>query len=275
MSSSFPKISIVTPSYNQGQYLEKTILSIINQKYPNLEYIIIDGQSKDRSLQIIKKYQKYLKFWQSQKDSGQADAINIGFRHATGDIMCWLNSDDILLPHSLHLIGQLFSQFPKLEWLTSQSIIINQSDQIIQTGPHSGRSSLLLRLGLYHGKCLGFIPQEGTFWRSSLWKKSNSQLLNKNYCLDYHLWRHFAKFSPLVTLNAPLAAFRHHPEQKTHHMSQYYREIHPLLPYLPRISGLIGKITNPLSRRLYPHIAFDKKSYRWKYFPGLSSYHLK
>ncbi|HBP51349.1 MAG: Glycosyl transferase, family 2 [Candidatus Shapirobacteria bacterium GW2011_GWE1_38_10] len=275
MSKHFPKISIVTPSYNQGQFLEKTILSVLQQKYPNLEYIIIDGKSTDSSLQIIKKYQKHLTFWQSKKDSGQANALNIGFKHATGDILCWLNSDDILLPHSLALVSKLFSQYPHLDWLTSQSTIINKDDEIIQSGLHFGKVPLFLRLGLYHGKCLGFIPQEGTFWRQSLWKKSEAKIPNRHYCLDFELWRRFAKYSPLVTLEAPLASFRHHSQQKTSAMKKYYQEIHPLLPYIPRFVGIIGRIINPFLRRLCPRIYFNKLNYQWTYHPGISTYQIK
>src|SRR5436190_21083496 len=92
--TAFPKISVVTPSYNQGQFLEATITSILDQKYPNLEYIIMDGGSTDNSIEIIKKYEKHLSYWQSQKDRGQNHAITEGFKHATGEIFAYLNSDD-------------------------------------------------------------------------------------------------------------------------------------------------------------------------------------
>ena len=91
---SWPKISIVTPSYNQGDFLEQTILSVLNQNYPNLEYIIIDGGSTDKSMEIIKKYEKYISYWISEKDNGQADAIKKGFRKSSGEIFAWINSDD-------------------------------------------------------------------------------------------------------------------------------------------------------------------------------------
>jgi len=275
MIPTHPKISIITPSYNQAQYLEKTILSIITQNYPNLEYIIIDGGSNDSSLKIIKKYQKYITYWQSKKDGGQSNAINIGFQHATGNILCWLNSDDILLPHSLNLISRFFSKYHHLNWLTSQSVIINDQDEIIQTGIHSGKVPLFLRLGFYHGKCLGFIPQEGTFWTNLLWQKSGTNLPNFHNCMDFELWRQFAKYSPLVTLEAPLAAFRHHPDQKTSAMNKYYQEINPLLPYIPKITGVIGRLIHPILRRLCPRITYNKNKYIWEYRPGLSCHQIQ
>jgi glycosyltransferase involved in cell wall biosynthesis len=113
--TTYPKISIVTPSFNQGKYLEETILSVISQNYPNLEYIIIDGGSSDNSVEIIKKYEKYLSYWISEKDSGQSEAINKGIKKITGDVFNWLCSDDTLCPGSLHRIGKAFQEHPGLK----------------------------------------------------------------------------------------------------------------------------------------------------------------
>jgi len=107
-----PKISIVVPSYNQGHFLEETILSVIEQKYPNLEIIIVDGGSKDNSVEIIKKYEHHLTWWVSEKDKGQSDAINKGFSRATGDIVTWLCSDDLYTEGALKRVAELFSQLP-------------------------------------------------------------------------------------------------------------------------------------------------------------------
>jgi glycosyltransferase involved in cell wall biosynthesis len=230
-----------------------------------LEYIIIDGASTDDSPKIIKKYQKHLKYWQSKKDHGQADALNIGFKYATGDILCWLNSDDILLPNSLHLVGKIFSDFPRINWLTSQSIIINDQDQIVRTGIQFGKSRLLLRLGFYHGKFMGFIPQEGTFWTKKLWQQAGKKIPQKNLTLDYQLWRHFAKYSPLTNLEAPLAAFRLQPNQKTNSHTEYYREINSILPCIPYLFRIFGRIFAPFSRYIFPRVYYHRQKQRWIY----------
>src|SRR5882762_8349036 len=107
----WPKISIVTPSYNQGQYIEETIRSIIMQGYPNLELIIIDGGSKDNTVDIIRQYEKDIAYWVSEKDNGQTHAINKGFEKATGEILAYLNSDDIYMPYTFRLIAEMFSAF--------------------------------------------------------------------------------------------------------------------------------------------------------------------
>ena len=104
----YPKISIVTPSYNQGQYIEETILSVLGQRYPNLEYMIYDAESTDNTVEVIQRYENELTYWVSEKDKGQADAINKGFANSTGEILMWLNSDDILMPNVLQFIAEQY-----------------------------------------------------------------------------------------------------------------------------------------------------------------------
>ena len=118
----FPKISIVTPSFNQAKFLENTIQSIFLQNYPNIEYIVIDGGSGDISVDIIKKYADQLHFWCSELDGGQYDAINKGFSKASGDILCWLNSDDMYFPWTLKTVASIMTQFPQVEWLTTSQL---------------------------------------------------------------------------------------------------------------------------------------------------------
>ncbi len=118
------KISVVTPSYNQGPYLEKTILSVIEQGYPNLEYIIIDGGSTDNSLEIIKKYERHLSYWVSEKDRGQSHAINKGFGHAGGDLFGWLNSDDFYAPDALKTAAEVYQANPADSTMVSTSWVV-------------------------------------------------------------------------------------------------------------------------------------------------------
>lgn len=123
----FPKITVITPSFNQGQYLEQTILSVLNQKYPRLEYIIVDGGSSDNSVAIINKYAEHLAYWVSEKDSGQSEAINKGLARATGDIVTWLNSDDYYEPTALHTAARLFNQQADLSVLHGKTMLFGES----------------------------------------------------------------------------------------------------------------------------------------------------
>jgi glycosyltransferase involved in cell wall biosynthesis len=117
-----PKLSIITPSYNQGRFLEETILSVLDQNYQNLEYIIIDGGSSDNTLEVIKRYEGDLAFWLSERDRGQSDAINKGFRRATGEIITWLNSDDVYLPHTLQHVAEYFDN-PEVALIHGKTIL--------------------------------------------------------------------------------------------------------------------------------------------------------
>jgi glycosyltransferase involved in cell wall biosynthesis len=130
--SSYPKISIVTPSYNQAQFLERTILSVLNQNYPNLEYIIVDGGSTDGSVEIIKKYEKYLAYWISKKDNGQADAINKGFQKSSGEILAWLNADDLYLPGTLLKVKKIFQKYRENNFIYGHSLLIDKEDNIMR-----------------------------------------------------------------------------------------------------------------------------------------------
>jgi glycosyltransferase involved in cell wall biosynthesis len=130
--ASYPKISIITPSYNQSQFLEKTILSVLNQNYPNLDYIVIDGGSMDESVDIIRKYEDYLSFWISEKDDGQADAINRGFKLAQGDLIAWQNSDDIYLPNSFLEVATTVKNNPAVDLVFGNILLIDKSDLVIK-----------------------------------------------------------------------------------------------------------------------------------------------
>jgi glycosyltransferase involved in cell wall biosynthesis len=129
MSRPWPKITVVTPSFNQAAYLQETIESVLNQDYPNLEYIVLDGGSTDGSIDILKKYEKYFAYWRTHPDDGQSAAIIEGFQKSTGDILCWLNSDDFLAPGALALVGEYFQEHPEAEFLVGEVCIVNDKGE--------------------------------------------------------------------------------------------------------------------------------------------------
>ena len=205
-----PKISIVTPSFEQGRFIEKTIQSVLNQNYSNLEYFIQDGGSKDNTIDIIKQYENQLSGWASAKDEGQSHAINLGFAHTTGDIMAWLNSDDLLLPGTLNLIADYFNTHPTIDVIYGNRIIINKNDMEIGRWILPNHNNRVL-------SWVDYIPQETIFWRRSIWEKIGGKIDESyRFAMDWDLLLRFreanAKFEHLPNF---IGAFRVHEEQKT------------------------------------------------------------
>jgi glycosyltransferase involved in cell wall biosynthesis len=221
-----PKISIVTPSYNQGQYLEETILSVLNQKYPNLEYIIIDGGSTDDSVEIIKKYDKQLTYWASETDNGPYDAINKGLNRATGDILCYLNADDTYFLWTLRSVGEIFTKYASVQWITSlYPCSIDSTGVVCYVKPRIGFTKGVF-MGGHYLPCSspGAIQQESTFWRRTLWKKTQGLDLNYRLAGDFDLWSRFFDQTNLIGVRSLLAAFRQHPNQRSAQMDDYIKE---------------------------------------------------
>jgi glycosyltransferase involved in cell wall biosynthesis len=172
------KISIITPSYNQGQFLERTILSIINQNYSNLEYIIIDGGSTDNSVEIIKKYENNITYWVSEKDNGQTDAINKGMRIATGDILGWINSDDILLPEALLNVENLAKKNPDKDLFMGRTVRIDTDDKILFFNIIPKMTAFFYEKGVF------FFAQQSWFWRRSVFNKIGYLNIERHACMD-------------------------------------------------------------------------------------------
>lgn len=210
LSNELLKFSIVTPSFNQGDFIEKTIQSVLEQNYPSLEYIIQDGGSVDPTVDIIQRYQTSLKHWESKKDGGQSNAINLGFKHASGEIMAYLNSDDILLPGSLHYVNHFFSKHPEIDVVYGHRFLINEKDQDIGLWILPKHDSEVLTW-------CDYIPQETLFWRRHIWDKVGGQIDETyRFAMDWDLLLRFkeagAKFKRLPRF---LGAFRVHQNQKT------------------------------------------------------------
>jgi glycosyltransferase involved in cell wall biosynthesis len=206
----YSKISIVTPSYNQEQFLERTILSVINQNYPNLEYIIIDGGSTDGSVDIIKKYQKYLAYWISERDSGQSEAINKGFQKATGEIYAYLNSDDILELNVLKRINEIFTTQKKLDLIYSNCKIIDENDHIL-------RLSIALPFNLIeHLANIFAIPQPSTFWKRDVFDMVGGFNISNHTCMDGEFFAKAFKIGyEFKNFDEIWSSFRIHSNSKT------------------------------------------------------------
>lgn len=207
MKKNLPKISIITPSYNQGPYIERTIQSVLNQNYPNLEFIIMDGGSTDQTISILKKYGKKI-IWKSENDKGQADAINKGLQLATGDILAYLNSDDTYEPSTLNLIATFFLEHPDAKFVYGEGGLIDPADRHI--GLYNTLPEDFEKLFVSCG-----ISQPTCFWKREVLEKVGLFDPSYNYTMDYEYWVRVSQHFKLHFIPKVLANTRIHHEAKT------------------------------------------------------------
>jgi glycosyltransferase involved in cell wall biosynthesis len=204
-----PRITVVTPSYNQGQFLEETILSVLEQGYPNLEYIVVDGGSTDNSVEIIRRYEQHLAYWESQKDRGQSHAINKGFARSTGQILCWLNSDDMHQPGTLREVSETLD-------ITRPELMFGNCQYIEDGKTHPWETNVAARHRTTDLALSDYIIQPSSFWTRAAWERVGQLDESLHYGMD---WEWFLRarsvevaFRPVDTI---LSIYRLHPDHKT------------------------------------------------------------
>lgn len=218
-----PTITVITPSYNQGNFIRQTVESVLSQAYPGLEYIVMDGGSTDDTLAVLEPYSSRLTLI-SEPDRGQTDAINKGLRRATGDIVCWLNSDDYFLPDALLTVGRYFAGHPDTDWLTADCLIVSESGQLIQQPIRQYKRMLR---NLSHQAYLGLtnaVCQPATFWRRAVHERVGYLNESLHFTMDYDFWLRLAQESPPAILRQPTSAFRIHGQSKGG--QQYVEQFH-------------------------------------------------
>ena len=266
---SWPRVTIVTPSYNQAGFLEAAIRSVLLQGYPALEYVVIDGASTDGSAEIIRKYEPWLAHSVSEPDRGQYDAINKGFAVTDAPVMAWLNADDMYTPNSLRAVGEIFATLGQdVAWLTGRPAFWDAQGHLCAAPKPLRASRALIRWGCCDGRGLGFIQQESTFWLRSLWERSGGYVnADLHLAGDFDLWRRYSQHADLYSADVVLAGFRRHGGQKTSgRLPQYYKEVDQCLSDAPDGRWIRRLLRNRLLRqpvRLYLAAQAGRKSLRY------------
>jgi len=211
-----PLISIVTPSYNQAQFIRATIDSVLSQDYSNLEYFVMDGGSTDDTVKILKSYSNKIK-WESVKDAGQADAINKGLRMAKGEVMAYLNSDDVYLPGTLKRVGEYYAR-TQADWITGDCLTIDEAGKPSKNNWLISSYKRFL-MALYSPLTLriadSMLPQPSTFWSQKAYKKVGDFDIKYHYALDYDYWLRMSKYFTPHDLKVPLSGFRIQQDSKS------------------------------------------------------------
>lgn len=213
-----PKISVVTCSYNHVRFLERTIRSVLDQEYPNLEYIVIDGGSADGSVEILRRYSDRLSYWVSEPDQGQTHALTKGFERATGEVLCWLCSDDLHEPSTLHEVGRFFTENPDAQIVYGDSTWIDAEDRIIAPKKEHRFNRFIW---MYDHN---FIPQPSTFWRRDLYRQVGGLDKTFDIAMDADLWMRFAEITKIHHVPRPWSRMRFYPEQKVRTLLQRGRQ---------------------------------------------------
>jgi GT2 family glycosyltransferase len=256
----WPKISLVTPNYNGADQIEATLRSVLAQGYPNLEYVVIDDGSKDDSPRVIEKYAPLLSHWDHRPNRGQYATINEGFTHTTGEVMAWLNSDEIFMPWTLRAVGYIFARFPDVQWVIGHPTLIQHGTihRVMRFTPYP---RLMVRSGLFHGGPggLGWIQQQSMFWRRGLWEKAGELKLEFGLAADYELNIRFADHAELYATTSVLAGY--------HHQGERGRSVAGRERYIAEVNGVMTKLADdPELAKVHRDVRLFEKVQR---YPGV------
>lgn len=269
----FPKISIITPVYNRVEMLEQTILSVLKQKYSNMEYIIVDGGSTDGTVDLIRKYADRVANgtygsvdfkWLSEKDNGMYHAIMKGMKLATGDVVAWINSDDMYHTGALHIVGELFAQLPDVAWLTGTPTLYNSQGLCVKTFPTQYWTWKRFQRGDFR-----WLQQESTFFRRDLFNRVGGLSLEYKLAADFELWCKMFQVTQLYSVNTVLGGFRQHGNQlSVAGVAKYEAEVKTIceryaIRYKPLIRNRwIKKITTLFDKRKAVNYSFENAQWQ-------------
>lgn len=260
----WPRVSVVTPSYNQGQFLEQTLRSVLLQNYPNLEYIIIDGGSTDESVEIIKRYAPHLAHWESERDRGQSHAINKGLARATGDVLCWLNSDDFFLPGTLRAVAEALFVGEGAPAVVGHCVRV-YADERPSHRLHGRFESLERLLEFWKGYQM---HQPSIFWRREVFERVGYLDERLHLTMDFDYWVRIARHFKFKNIDRDLSGATYHDEAKTGDgFAAYHRELRsrahaywpsPLKPEHWRLRASMFRhlVWRPVSVRLSNSLAY-------------------
>jgi GT2 family glycosyltransferase len=246
-------VSIITPSYNQAPFLEQTIQSVLGQDYPHIEYIVVDGGSTDNSAEIIAKYADRLAYWISERDSGQAEAINKGFARANGEIMAWLNSDDYYMLNTISVVVRCFEQNPDVVMVYGDMLAVDGEGQALNVLKYK-------QLSLEDLLCFQIIGQPSVFFRRSAIEKTGWLDPSFHFMLDHHLWIRLAQQGRILHVPQVWSAARYHPQAKNRaRAAEFGREAFRVLEWAKREPGLAEKVSKVKRRALASAHRYDAR----------------